>query len=144
MRFILTVLVTAVLFAVGNLYPAANSYAGGKTTMNIQIKGHSFTAKLEDNATALAFSSALPLHAHMQDLNHNEKYFYLSQPLPARAQSVRHIKAGDIMLFGTDCLVLFYKDFSTPYRYTPIAHIQNTAGLEELVGKGDVTVVFKP
>lgn len=30
MRFILTVLVTAVLFAVGNLYPAANSYAGGK------------------------------------------------------------------------------------------------------------------
>lgn len=144
MRILLTILVTAVLFAVGNLYPAANSYAGGKTTMNIQIQGHTFTAQLEDNATALAFSAGLPLHAHMQDLNHNEKYFYLSQPLPPRAQPVRHIKTGDIMLFGTDCLVLFYKDFATSYRYTPIARIQNTDGLEKLVGKGDVTVFFKP
>lgn len=144
MRFILTILVTASLFAVGSLYPAASSYAGGKRTMNIQIKGQTFTAQLEDNATALAFSAGLPLTANMQDLNSNEKYFYLSQSLPARAQSVRHIKAGDIMLFGTDCLVLFYKDFSTSYRYTPIARIPNTTGLADLLGKGDVTVVFKP
>ena len=55
MRFILTVLVTAVLFAAGYKFPTANSYAGGKTTMNIQIKGHTFTAKLEDNANRLSF-----------------------------------------------------------------------------------------
>ncbi|MBQ7266401.1 MAG: hypothetical protein IJS61_09925 [Firmicutes bacterium] len=41
-----------------------------------------------------------------------------------------------------NCIVLFHKSFDTPYSYTTIGHITNTAELEETVGKRNVTVIF--
>ena len=121
LRVYLKVLLAGMLFAAGNLLsPAASGTLAGETdTMQIKIQNHTFTAVLEDNPAAQAFANSLPLTAKMEDLNANEKYYYLSQPLPAQPQAVHRIQAGDIMLFGSDCLVLFYKDFSTPYRYHP-------------------------
>ena len=46
------------------------------------------------------------------------------------------------MLYGTSCIVLFYKDLTTPYEYTKIGHITNTARLMEAVGAGNVEVAF--
>ena len=53
------------------------------------------------------------------------------------------IHTGDIMLYGSNCIVLFYEDFSTSYSYTPIAHIEDTNGLKSALGSGDVTVTIK-
>lgn len=39
------------------------------------------------------------------------------------------IHAGDIMLYGASCLVLFYEDFNTSYRYTPLGYIEDPDGL---------------
>lgn len=78
----------------------------------------------------------------MQELNGNEKYSYLAQPLSADASCPASIHAGDLMLFGSHCLVLFYKDFSTSYRYTPIGQLENAQGLRQALGYGNVTITF--
>lgn len=114
----------------------------GKANMEIEINGKSFTAEFYDSETAKAFQNMLPLTLDMNDLHGNEKYCYLDSSLPTKAQNVRTINEGDIMLFGNDCLVVFYESFSTSYSYTKIGYITDTAGLKEAVGNDDVTVTF--
>lgn len=111
--------------------------------MEIQIGGITYAVSLYENDTAQAFTQLLPLQIDMQELNGNEKYAYLSQSLPANAQNVSAIHAGDLMLFGDDCIVLFYEDLSTSYRYTRIGYIQNPEGLAEALGTGTAKITFQ-
>ena len=111
--------------------------------IEIIVKGKSFTAVLENNETATVFAARLPLTLDMSELNGNEKYHYLKDAFPSDGEKVGSIHAGDIMLYGDDCIVLFYKDFSTAYSYTRIGKIQNPQGLEEALGKDNATVEFK-
>ena len=108
----------------------------------LSIGGHVFTARLEDNVTARAFAGLLPMTLDMSELNGNEKYHYLDGSLPSAPGRVGRINAGDLMLYGDDCVVLFYKSFSTQYSYTRIGHINDISGLESVVGSGSVQVRF--
>lgn len=126
--------------------PETSSSEGEPEKMqNIEIKiGQStYSATLYENETVKSLVELLPLEVNMQDLNGNEKYFYLSQSLPCNAQTVSQIRAGDLMLFGSDCLVLFYKDFTTTYRYTKIGKLETVDGLEEALGGGTVRINFQ-
>ncbi len=111
-------------------------------TMNIKIGDHIFTATLADNNTAKAFKALLPLTITMKELNGNEKYHYLPDALPTDASRPGTIHAGDIMLYGSTCVVLFYETFSSSYSYTRIGSVDNPDGLQEAVGTGDVSVTF--
>lgn len=75
-------------------------------------------------------------------MNGNEKYKYLKYELPEYAKQVNIIHAGDIMLYGSDCIVIFYKDFKTSYSYTRLGKITDPAGLEKAVTKGKIKVKF--
>lgn len=112
-------------------------------TMTLKIGNSTFTATLADNATAQAFAAMLPMNLSMSELNNNEKYVYLDQSLPAQASSPGTIQTGDIMLYGSSCVVLFYKTFSTSYSYTRIGRVDNPDGLAAAVGSGSVTVLFE-
>ena len=96
-----------------------------------------------NNETANAFINMMPLTLNMSDLNGNEKYYYMPNALPAEASRPNTIHAGDLMLYGTDCLVLFYKDFSTSYSYTPLGRIEDPEGLAQTLGSGNVRVTFE-
>ena len=113
--------------------------------MNIKltIGGKSFEAELADGATAKAFSALLPMTLNMNELNGNEKYCYLDKSLPSDASNPGTIHTGDILLYGNNCVVVFYKTFKTSYSYTRIGRIKDPAGLEEALGSGDVTVRFE-
>ena len=110
--------------------------------ITLTIGDRSFTAKMEQNSTAEAFRTLLPLTLEMQELNGNEKYHYLSQPLPTNRTKVGTIHAGDIMLYGDNCVVVFYETFTTSYSYSPIGHITNPEGLKEAFGSCRVTITF--
>lgn len=109
------------------------------TKINITIDNKQYIATLENNETAQAFANNLPQSFNMNELNGNEKYVYMDNSLPTNESNPKHIVAGDIMLYGSDCLVIFYKSFDTSYSYTPIGHIDN---LPEL-GNGNITVKFE-
>jgi hypothetical protein len=74
-----------------------------------------FSVTLADNEAARAFAMQLPLALDMPDLNGNEKHAKLSKALPAKASRPGTIHAGDLMLWGTDTLVVFYLTFDSPY-----------------------------
>ncbi|MGB5867876.1 MAG: cyclophilin-like fold protein [Arcobacteraceae bacterium] len=110
--------------------------------INITIGSKTFKATLYDNDTVEELKKMLPRTITMNDLHSNEKYYHFSKPLPTDSNSPKLIKAGDIMLYDNYSLVLFYKTFSTPYRYTKIGHIDDVLGLEEALGSEDITITF--
>ena len=113
-----------------------------KSQIKIVAGGKTFLAELENNKTARAFRSKLPATFLMEELNGNEKYHYMNRTLPTNSKRPGTIKAGDLMLYGNDCLVLFYETFKSSYSYTKVGHIKNVKGLKEALGKGDVKVSF--
>lgn len=120
-----------------------NDTTQSTNVMNVKVGTHLFTATLADNATAEAFKMLLPLTINMSELNGNEKYYYLNADLPTSSYRPGTIHNGDIMLYGSDCIVLFYETFSTPYSYTRIGSVDNPDGLAEALGQGRVTVTFE-
>ncbi|AMY08523.1 hypothetical protein LuPra_01724 [Luteitalea pratensis] len=111
-------------------------------TLTLAIGDETFVATPVDNRTASAFKSLLPLSVRMSELNGNEKLFRLPASLPTQPSRPSSIQSGDVMLYGSDTLVLFYKSFATTYSYTRIARIDDPAGLERALGPGSVTVTL--
>ena len=112
-------------------------------TISVKVGDNTFFAILEDNATAQAFRELCPLTINMSELNGNEKYHYLDTTLPTHASCPGTINAGDIMLYGSSCVVVFYKTFTTTYSYTKIGHIVDSSqSLPQALGDGDVTMSF--
>lgn len=114
---------------------------GGK--MKVTIGTAVFTATFNSNPTSTDFKARLPLTLNMTELNGNEKYFDLPVALPANASNPGTIQTGDLLLYGSNTLVLFYKTFSTSYSYTRIARVDNPAGLAAALGSGNATVKFE-
>jgi len=110
--------------------------------LKITIGTNTYTATLFNNATVTVFKTRLPMTVNMRDLNSNEKYFDLPNNLPANASNPGAIQTGDLMLYGSNTLVLFYKSFSTSYNYTQMGRIDDASGLIAALGSGNVTVSF--
>lgn len=110
--------------------------------ITITVNGTSFAATLEDNVAGRAFAAMLPLTLDMSEMNSNEKYHYLDESLPTESYRPGTIQAGDLMLYGSSCVVLFYETFSSGYSYTRLGRIGNPEGLAAAVGGGNVSVTF--
>ena len=108
-------------------------------TIKVIIDNKTYTAQLENNETAEQFISMLPQELNMNELNGNEKYIYLDNEFQTNSFNPKHIEAGDIMLYGNNCLVIFYKSFNSNYSYTKIGHIENLSDL----GNKNVSVRFE-
>lgn len=102
------------------------------------INNKKYEIKLENNSTVSALIKELPLEVSMNDLNNNEKYVNLDSSLPTNTYSPKHIEAGDVMLFGNNCLVIFYESFDTSYSYTKIGHIDNLPKF----GNDSISMIF--
>lgn len=101
-----------------------------------------FAITLADNETARAFAARCPLTLDMVDLNSNEKHADLSQALPADASRSGTIHSGDLMLYGSSTVVVFYKTFRSYYAYTPLGRVDDPVGLGHSLGQGSVQVTF--
>jgi len=98
--------------------------------INVIINDNSYILNLEDNETVTEFVKLLPKEFNMKELNDNEKYVYLNSSLPTNSSIPKKINKGDVMLYGDNCLVVFYKSFNTNYSYTKIGHIDNFPDLD--------------
>lgn len=138
----------------GTLYPPSSNQTTsppspssptekGDSVIRITVGSKQYKVSLYDNQTAATFKAMLPLTLNMIEMNNNEKYYDLSQSLPTSATRVNNIYNGDLLLFGSSTLVLFYKSFSTSYSYTPIGRVDNPIGLEAALGRRSVSVTFE-
>ena len=101
-----------------------------------------FAITSTDNPAASAFAAQLPLTLDMSELNGNEKHANLPKALPANASRPGTIRNGDLMLYGTDTLVVFYSTFDSSYSYTRLGRVDDPAGLAKALGRHGVRVVF--
>ena len=122
---------------------ASNDLMKGFPSLKISVGSQVFFAHLQVNETTAALLKQLPFTLSMVELNGNEKYAELKQPLPTQAESVGKIQSGDLLLYGNNVLVLFYESFSTPYRYTRIGKVTDTTGLAKALGTGNCQVKFE-
>ena len=113
------------------------------TPVVFNINGQSFQAVFYNKKTANALLNKMPMTLNMKELNGNEKYYFFDTELPANEQSPGRILTGDIMLYGQDCLVTFYKSHSTSYQYTSVGKITDASGFAKAVGSGNVTITFE-
>lgn len=160
--FIVIIIVLVLIFAVVFLYnnnlennninfenqlQQTNQNLEEENMENIKIKlsinNKTFSATLNNNEAVKGVIERLPLTLNMQDLNSNEKYNYLDFSLPTSPSRPNRINAGDIKLFGDDCLVIFYESFNTSYNYTDLGKIDNAEGFLAELGNGSVTITFE-
>ena len=121
------------------LFPANHEDASMK--VKITAGGKTFAADIEDSETGKAFWGKLPMTLQMSELNGNEKYCY-GVSLPRNDKHYGSIAAGDLMLYGGDCIVLFY-GAAGGYSYTRIGKVADVTGLASALGKSSIMVKFE-
>ncbi|ORX78323.1 hypothetical protein BCR32DRAFT_328588 [Anaeromyces robustus] len=103
---------------------------------------YEFKCTFEINETTKELVKQFPLTMKMVDLNGNEKYHTLETPLPVRIQPVDKVRLGDILLFQSRYLAVFYDTFDPVKKYSIVGKIDNPEKLREAVGTGSITAQF--
>ena len=127
---------------VPNTFAAATTVRPEESRMWMTIGEHRFAVTLANTQAARAFAALLPLEVDMADLNGNEKHADLPTSLPTSASRPGSIRNGDLMLYGSDTLVVFYLTFSSSYAYTRLGRVDDPSGLPHAVGSGKARVKF--
>jgi hypothetical protein len=133
-------LLLGLLVAAAQTAPA--SVQSEDSRMWMTVGERRFAITLTDNEAARAFAALLPLTLDMSELNGNEKHAELPRALPAKESRPGTIRNGDLMLYGTDTLVVFYSTFDSSYSYTRLGRVDNPADLAPALGRHSVRVVF--
>ena len=114
-------------------------------TIKIKVNGKSFSVKLNNSKTATELYNKLPLTLKMTELNGNEKYHLFESIFSGKGKTYPTIKAGDLMIYDKNYLVLFYDDIkNSPYEYVKIGTLTNANGLKNTLGSGNVTIKATP
>lgn len=115
-----------------------------QVVLRVGAEETAFALTLADTEAARAFAARLPLTLEMTELNGNEKYARLDEPLPTASAVPDRIRTGDLMLWGDDTVVLFYDTFATSYSYTRLGAVEEADTLARALGRGGVRVTFEP
>ncbi len=110
--------------------------------LKLTINNYSFDVTLANTVASQELVTMLPMAITMSDLNSNEKYAYLTQNLTTSATTPHNINAGDVMLFGNTCLVIFYESFTSSYSYTRIGKIDNIDNLKKALSSDKANVLI--
>ena len=101
-----------------------------------------FSVTLADSDAARAFAARLPIALDMAELNGNEKHADVPQALPTEASRAGTIHSGDLMLYGSNTVVVFYKTFQSAYAYTRLGRVDDAVDLGRVLGRHGNRVVF--
>ena len=111
--------------------------------INLIVNNKTFTANLENNQTVQELIQNFPMTLNMSDLHSNEKYNYLNSSLTTNSNTPSMINAGDIKLYGNNCLVVFYDNFRNSYSYTNLGKVDNVDDFVAELESGSVNIRFE-
>lgn len=134
----ITLLLTTISF-----FLSLTSLNAQNMKMIITIGDKKFTATLNDSEAAQEFTKLLPMEISMGEHNGNEKFCNLSENMPGRSSNPGRVESGDLMIWSSSTLVLFYAGSSTSYSYIRLGKIDNPSGLSQELGRGSVKVNFE-
>lgn len=120
----------------------SNEKSEEQNTFYVTAGGETFSATFADNSGAQALKELLAggdITIEMRDYGGFEKVGPLGQSLPTE-NSQTTTRAGDIVLYQGDQIVMFYGPNS--WSYTRLGKIDDLTGWEDALGSGDITVTF--
>ncbi len=113
----------------------------GEEEYYIKINDKEFEFEFKDTEVANQIKSKLPFTVKMTNLNGNEVYYQFSgESFTPNHKAVGTINMGDIYLYQSNYLVLFYKTFTTSYSYTEIGKLKDATGLDTIIGSSDIEI----
>ncbi len=116
----------------------------GIMQISVLVNDVPFTATIDDTAAGQELLARLPITLSMEELHGNEKYCYTGKDFGGEQYVPDTIEAGDLMVFGSDCLVLFYETFANGgWGYARVGKIDDPSGLAEACGSGTAAVTFE-
>jgi hypothetical protein len=121
---------------------AAATVQPEESRMWMTVGERRFAITLADTEAARAFAGMLPLTIDMPDFNSNEKHAQLPKALPTNESRPGVIRNGDLMLYGSTTLVVFYKTFPSAYSYTRLGRVDASDGLAQALGSGSARITF--
>lgn len=139
-------LATFILLCIECLLVAAAVYAQGKEgTMNITVTIGStkYTAQFDNNAAAREVAELFPLSVDMKEWTANKEYYVgLGKTINGTAPAATTITAGDIMLYSSRSLVIFYDSSANTAGYVKLGRISNSKNLKAALDKAGGKVAF--
>lgn len=119
--------------------------AVNRITGSVTIGEQAFAAQFYDTDTTRALFKQSPVTFEMSELNGNEKYCDLPEDLPFFiTEQPAEMRAGEIMLWSANTLVLFYEAFPNSYGgYVRLGYVEDPSGLAAALGANSVTVTFE-
>ena len=111
--------------------------------INLIVNNRTFSATLNNNETVRQLVQMFPMTLNMSDLHANEKYNYLNSSFTTNSNKPNRINAGDIKLYGNNCLVVFYESFSNSYSYTDLGKVDNVNDFITQLGSGSIDIRFE-
>lgn len=125
--------------------PAAETPEEEDAEMRMKIGDTYVTVEWEKNesvAALRALTAEGPLAIDMSMYGGFEQVGAIGQRLPSSDAQTK-TKAGDIVLYQSDQLVVFYG--ANSWAYTRLGHVtdQDAAGMAALLGNGDVTITIE-
>lgn len=151
---IITILLLLVLTGCSSNEEAAGESAGGSTDHQISQEeptqeGETENMKLiigeievpvtwEDNESVSAIKDLLPLTIQMSMYGGNEQVGSIGQRIVSNDKQTR-TKSGDIVLYTSDQIVIFYG--SNSWAYTRLGHVDLSKNeMKDLLGNGNVSI----
>ncbi len=114
----------------------------GQNAFYVTVGNSVFSGIFAENSGAKALKEMLedgPITVDMRDYGGFEKVGSLDRSLPASDTRIT-TKAGDIVLYQGNQIVIFYG--SNSWSYTRLGKIDDLSGWEEALGNGNISAVF--
>ncbi len=125
-----------------NLNPGEEAASMNKIT--VSFNGHTYSATLSDNSSAVAFAELLEskggsMTIRMSDYGSFEKVGPLGTSLPRNDEQIT-TSAGDIILYQGNQITVYYAQNS--WNFTRLGRLDDPTGLRDALGSGDVDITF--
>lgn len=139
-----TALMSAVIASLSPAaYKAEAAGTSARTKIRITVEDTQLIAELEDNSTAKALITKLPVTLHMEDLHGREMcYRYGAGSLPTAALRDDRYEVGDIVYWlPMGSLAILYHQNGEEFSRVQVGHI--ASGVSVFESTGDVDVKFE-
>lgn len=123
--------------------PTGEEMVQSNNTLFLQIGNEEIEISVTNQEISQQIMEYLPQTLNFNELNGNE--FYVDSPfeVDAKSQNFGEVRAGDVMLYGNQTIVIFYQDHQTTYSYSKIGKIRDVSHLNSLVNCQDAILRSK-
>ncbi len=110
--------------------------------IQVTVNGRPFAAVLYESDTTQEWVRQFPMALSMEEWNGNGFYAVAPSPLPQDGRIPSRIRPGDLMLYGSSRIALFYEGLCAGDFYTPLGYLLHTEGLADALGEKAALVTF--